>query len=263
MRDFFVRHVGVYRHSQTCCQEPTSHFLFLNVSGLRRFRIPGFDLRDAKPFLAFILAGEILRFEFGADRENWVAQFDSDSLAPGTNADVVALRWGEDLFELDRLIWAPEGSLGRWRTLASDLAEAHRLPIPQKRLETEFLLLQLLRLFISSDERRERSDVVDAFRERLDAPENFHRPLADVCAEFAYSPDHMRMLFKRRFLVTPGEYRRRRRMGLCMDLIADGELSIKEIAYATGFKHFSHFSAAFATEFGMTAREAARRRRLG
>lgn len=70
------------------------------------------------------------------------------------------------------------------------------------------------------------------------------------------SPDHLQRLFKQetggRHL---GELLSERRLRRAAELLFNSDMSIKEIAYAVGYKHHSSFVRAFERQFGETPRE--------
>ena len=57
------------------------------VSGLRWLRYAASEMREFHPHLSLRTAGEEVEFEYGPDRENWVVQFETSDLRPGTTPD--------------------------------------------------------------------------------------------------------------------------------------------------------------------------------
>lgn len=55
--------------------------------------------------------------------------------------------------------------------------------------------------------------------------------------------------------VSPSEFIVNTKLGISLSLLAEGKLSIKEVAYTTGFNDPKYFSRRFKKEFGITPKE--------
>ena len=72
----------------------------------------------------------------------------------------------------------------------------------------------------------------------------------DVIAEaFSYHPYYLNRRFKQEVGLTIGQYIQEYRLTIASQLIITTDLTFEEIAYQTGFKNPSHFSAAFKKQF--------------
>ena len=76
-------------------------------------------------------------------------------------------------------------------------------------------------------------------------------PIADVCAEVGLSHRHLDRLFARYVRKTPGLYYRDIRLDRARGLVTQTNMSMSEIAYASGFSSQVHFSRAYKDRFGV------------
>ncbi len=70
----------------------------------------------------------------------------------------------------------------------------------------------------------------------------------------ATSVSHLNPLFRTHLKQSPRLYIRKLRMQMACNMLRNGVLSIKEIAYRTGYPDPLYFSAAFKNEFGVSPR---------
>jgi AraC family carnitine catabolism transcriptional activator len=76
-------------------------------------------------------------------------------------------------------------------------------------------------------------------------------PIADVCAELGLSHRHLDRLFARHVRKTPALYYRDIRLDRARGLVTQTNMSMSEIAYASGFSSQVHFSRAYKDRFGV------------
>ena len=76
--------------------------------------------------------------------------------------------------------------------------------------------------------------------------------IAQLAREAAISPFHFARLFKAKMGVSPGRYLVQLRMKYARGLLEGSDLSILEIAFACGYAHAGHFSAAFRGQYAQT-----------
>ena len=98
------------------------------------------------------------------------------------------------------------------------------------------------------------SRVLQALQTLDDLPVN--RPLDQtwLAGEVRLSPSQLDRLFGKQFGLTPRQYFDRRKLGRAMDLIRGAPLSIKQIAYETGFRSLPYFSRWFQARTGLSPR---------
>jgi AraC family transcriptional regulator len=76
--------------------------------------------------------------------------------------------------------------------------------------------------------------------------------LADLATNAGVHPVYLAAAFRRHFRCTAGEYVRRRRIDWACKRLAEGELSLAEVALAAGFSDQSHFGRIFKRLVGLT-----------
>ena len=73
--------------------------------------------------------------------------------------------------------------------------------------------------------------------------------IRDLAIEFDMSPSHLQHLFKEGTGARLGRWLAERRLQRAARLLADSNISVKEVAYAVGYKHPSSFVRAFERHF--------------
>jgi AraC-like DNA-binding protein len=79
-----------------------------------------------------------------------------------------------------------------------------------------------------------------------------HRSIRDLAVEFHLSPSHLQHLFKQGTGARLGRWLAERRLQRAARLLTECNMSVKEVAYAVGYKHPSSFVRAFERFFGQT-----------
>jgi transcriptional regulator GlxA family with amidase domain len=79
--------------------------------------------------------------------------------------------------------------------------------------------------------------------------------LPTLAAVAGLSMDHFARQFKQSAGVTPHHYLTKKRVGRAQEMLAETDLSLSEIAYATGFSDQSHLARHFRYVVGTTPRE--------
>ena len=79
--------------------------------------------------------------------------------------------------------------------------------------------------------------------------------IAELAANFGYSPSHFFRMFRRTFGVTPHTYVMRRRMAVAQDLLTRTDLCLSEVALRAGFCDQSHLSRSFRQYAGLPDRK--------
>lgn len=75
--------------------------------------------------------------------------------------------------------------------------------------------------------------------------------IAQIAADVGVHSVHLARSFRRHFGCTPGEFARFRRLERSLALLLNAQLSLAEVALASGFADQSHFTRAFARCFGL------------
>jgi AraC-like DNA-binding protein len=73
--------------------------------------------------------------------------------------------------------------------------------------------------------------------------------IGDLAAKFHLSPSYVQRLFKRHTGVSMRELLNEQRLQKAAKLLANGNMSVKEVAYTVGYEHASSFIRAFERRF--------------
>ena len=73
--------------------------------------------------------------------------------------------------------------------------------------------------------------------------------IRELALQFSMSPSHLQHLFKERTGTRLGRWLVERRLQRAARLLSDSSISVKEVAYAVGYKHPSSFIRAFERHF--------------
>ncbi len=76
--------------------------------------------------------------------------------------------------------------------------------------------------------------------------------LEDIACQSHLAPNYFHRLFKKTFDLTPYQYMLNRRMNLAQQLISSTDLTVKEIAFRTGYDNEFHFSRTFKKYFKLS-----------
>lgn len=75
-------------------------------------------------------------------------------------------------------------------------------------------------------------------------------PMSELAEQVGCTPRHLERLFKDLTDITPGEFYRRLRLDRARNLLSTTDMTLIEIATASGFSSVSHFSKSFRSRFG-------------
>jgi AraC-like DNA-binding protein len=109
---------------------------------------------------------------------------------------------------------------------------------------------------------REASLLAQASRillERCAQPPSLH----ELACQLGTNKNKINHLFRSQLGVTPQAYTRHRRIERAQALIAEGRLTLGQVADAVGYQHHSSFTTAFRDQVGMSPRDYAHQARLG
>ncbi|MBA3847934.1 MAG: helix-turn-helix transcriptional regulator [Planctomycetes bacterium] len=256
MIDFDVRLVVRSARAQDVQGWTVPAFLVsLNISGLRRYRVRGYDLSEPGPFLALFPPGQSATYTYGPDRENWVLMGDTPHVREGGAAGTVDLRDGDEWISVPALVPLERAQVPQWQEEFLRLHDAFRDPLPAQRLRIRLGLAALLRPFI---DRAAPLDVSPASRLKrlIENDRQCSETIASLSRRCGCHGDHLRELFVAQYGLSPLTYRNRCRLATAMALIGSSTFGVGEIGQRIGFAHVSHFSAFFRKESGLTPRQA-------
>jgi AraC-like DNA-binding protein len=266
MLDTLIHVFDLFRDAETGRVKMGVWRLTLALEGIDSWKLVMPDGRELAPpetypWLALIPPGAATRFRMGRRRLNWALSFETHGLRYDARSGRILLHSGSDWLPVPPLVAVPsrrrEGFVGQFEALHA----AWREGTPQSLLQARLLLAGLLAEMIQLPRQSPDPSPEETLRLAIDRDEACRFNLAELARECGCSINHLRLRFERRFHLTPVRYRNRRRLQRAMDAIAATGQPLAAIAAATGFRHLSHFSAAFKRNFGITLREALRRYR--
>jgi AraC-like DNA-binding protein/quercetin dioxygenase-like cupin family protein len=155
--------------------------------------------------------------------------------------------------DLERPVLVPGLSLAlveRFDALVRELAAAPEGELPRMLALMHALVVDIYAL----DRRAARpeplaAEIAEAAR-RLAADPSERLPLPELAAGLGLGYERFRKAFRARFGLSPGEYRIRRRVERARSMLAQGDLSVKEVAYALGYPNEFAFSRQFRQVLG-------------
>lgn len=263
MESMTIANIAVWRHPERFTQTVEQFFINFSISGLLFYKGADRALERPGPCIHLTFPGDTFSFEYDDHRENWGIAFASDRFRISADEKIVLMRHQDDWVPLPRLVYVAPERVAGLREEFIRMREAFTDPTPGNSLFVKLSLLNLFRSMLDQKSGRLARSPVDQFRSLISDSTNAHRSLEALSADCGYSVEYMRMQFKQEYGISPQTYRIRHRMAQAMDLVANSSLSLKEVAYRTGFKHPSHFSALFRKTYGLSAREAMKRQRFG
>lgn len=89
---------------------------------------------------------------------------------------------------------------------------------------------------------------IDIMERHLETP----LPLPEICRQAEISQRHLDRLFRAHVQATPAQYYRDIRLDRARGLVTQTELSIAEVAQASGFARHDHFARAYKARFGLS-----------
>ncbi len=234
----------------------------LIVSGLRYLRIEGAELRNPGPIILAQAEGMIVEYEYNDPRENWLVQVDTPSARPGVRKGTVEIEYEGTWTPIPSVTKLPVEKVVGWKMEFMRMLEAFKTPLPTNRLRVALGFTNVLRNIIDSRCDRLATTPAQELKVLIDQGLAATFTLEELSRRCGYSPDHLRRMFRKEYGTTPLAYFNQSRMAEAMGLLANTSLTVKEIAYKTGFRHVSHFSAMFRKTFNESPSEAISKLRL-
>jgi AraC-like DNA-binding protein len=261
MLDFNVRMVKCFEEAQRNAYVNEVPCVGLSVSGDVFHLRDGRDTGIHQPYLSVTAPGVHLDYEYDEDRENWVIALESDDFRKTRDPRVVQVRCGGQWVALPSVTPVDPENVPGLRDEMIRMREAFLSADPRSRFRLKTGVINLLRRMIDRQADTLHTSPAMELKRLIDDDETFSESLENLAGKCRYSPNHLRILFRQTFGVNPHAYRTQRRMARAMDLVSNSELSVKEMAAATGFEHVSHFCTMFRKTFSMTPTQAIERLR--
>ncbi len=264
MFDMTIRQVFVMREAQRTSYVTPCASVGVVVSGAMWYRACGVELIKPGPYLIFVAAGMQMSFEFNSDRENWAVMFDSDDVRTSIVPGMQEIRCEGNWIRLPAITPIDPERVPGWQGEFARMKDISASPDPRSRFRIMSGVFNMLRHIMDANADTIACTPAEKLKRLIDEDERLKKSLADLSCKCGYSPAHLRKLFMEHYGISPVAYRNRRRMERAMEYISSSELTVKEIAYRTGFRHVSHFSSMFRDMFGTPPTESIKRfRHLG
>lgn len=264
MLDFSITHVGVYRSPEKHVQTVHCPWISFYVSGLKHCRtyLPdGRLIREdgprTGPYLAIKLPGMKVDFEHGSKRENWIIMLRDFPVRYPDAMDCVEMDLGS-WTSIPFFTELPKERVAGWQAEFKRLQTLLEEPTPLNIVKARLGVMGVLRFMIERKAESIGESPEERLKQMIDRDSSFKSNISELGRGCGMSPDHLRILFQRRYRISPQAYRQQRRNAHIMEMIANSQLSIKEISCCAGFKHMSHFCAEFKRQFGMTPKDGVR-----
>ena len=258
MRSIEIHHTGFFSKKEHFVQRVQHLFLFFQLSGLRSMQAGGNKFEVDEPFCHLFFPGDQFEFDFDERRSNWVVQFSCADIELISASQFSFSGYGERIV-LPRHLEVTSKDLPRWMNKFEALSASFAMPVPQERVLAQLYLLDILRYYIENVRQKSRKSPAAKLKDLIDNLENIPVPLTELSRKCGYSTDHLRLLFREKYEISPQEYKIRRVMTYAMELVSESELLISDIADKCGFKYLSHFSALFKKTYKMSPSEALKR----
>ncbi len=269
MLDFSILHVGVYREPEKHTQTVNCPWISFYVGGIKYFRnyLPdGRLLREGttseKPYFSIGIPGFRCEFEFGKNRENWVIMLKDVSLRLASDAKCAEVNSWNQWIRIPLFVQVQEEWVEGWQMEMRRIHDAWMHPTPLNSFRARLGVMNILRFMIDGHPDSLGSTPEEKLKSLMDGDIAFSRSLHDMSRSCGICQDHLRVLFRRRFKMSPLEYRIHKRNAAMMELVANSALSVKEISERTGFSHVSHFCMEFKKKYGITPLEGIRKFRF-
>ena len=258
MNDIQIHHTGFFSKKEHFIQRVQHLFLFFQLSGLRSMRTAHSKFEDCEPFCHLFFPGDQFEFEFDDQRSNWVVQFSCAGIQRVSTHQFSFSGYGEKIV-LPRHMKVTPKDLLRWNNKFEMLLASFIDPVPQERVLAHLYLLDIFKYYIEMVRQKGHKSPAVKLKNLIDNPENIDFSLTELSDKCGYSTDHLRVLFREKYEISPQEYRIRRIMAYAMELLSESDLLVSDIAEKCGFKYLSHFSALFRKTYKMSPSEALKR----
>jgi len=143
----------------------------------------------------------------------------------------------------------------RWRSVTGALPMYFQRPTPPLTYRVQALVLDVVGAILDrTPAEKEGIERLLPALQFMDDHVMTAPPLAAIARTVKLSPEHFHRLFRRQFHTTPFAYLLRRRLAQARHLLAEGTLSVKEVAATCGYDDPYYFSRVFRQQQGCTAR---------
>lgn len=258
MKSLRIHYAGFFNKKEHFIQEPQHLFLFFQTKGLCRMSAENFVTMDFSPFCFLFFPGDKFEFEFNEKRKNWAVQFSLPDIRY-VSSKQFSFSYGTENIILPRYFEPTQGEVVRLQNKFEALIASFMNPTPHERMLAQLYLLDIFKYYIESLSKAGQTSPAAKLKQLMDTPVNMSFSIAELSEKCGYSIDHLRVLFKNKYGISPQEYQIRHVMAYAMELICKSNLMVSDIAEKCNFKHLSHFSSLFKKTHGISPSAALKR----
>ncbi|NRA39360.1 MAG: helix-turn-helix transcriptional regulator [Planctomycetes bacterium] len=254
-----IHHVHQFTDAEKASYTQQTHTISLICAGFYSFSVNGRAMDRLHSLLHFTPAGSQIELECLSNRENWVISFSSEHIRQGTDQDRFDIYFNNEWLSLPRVVHIPREHISGWRGEFMRMRDSFLNPMGIDQFRTQLGLMNIWRYFVTGEPDRYTLSAANRLKNMIDRDSSFEQNIAQLCSNLDGSKDHLRLLFKKQYGMTPIHYRNQRRMAIATDLIANSDFTIQAIAKTCGFSQVSHFSASYSKEYDESPRSAMKR----
>ncbi len=258
MKNLNIYHAGLYSNVECGVQRVHHLMLVFQVSGLYSLKSltkDNFEVSYSTPYCYLYFPGDIYEFKFKEKREDWVTIFDYPGIKRISDKQFSFACGGKKII-LPRYLEITQDDLLHWRNKFDRLVRMSTASTPHEQMLAKLYVLDIFSCYIETADKGGQTCPATKLKHLIDIPENMHFSIAELSAQCAYSTDHLRVLFKSKYGISPQEYRINSIMTYAMELICKSDMLVSDVAEKCGFEHLSHFSALFKKTHGMAPSKA-------
>jgi len=266
MFKYAVKSVNVYRSPRSYSLNELTHpWIMMQVSGMDDVQLTTprykyrFNLDAMGPCLMLGFPGLVLRAHCRYPFENWVIELNGGLFREANEKERVEFRFGKQWLPAPLFLPLPAERVPGFQAELNQMLACIPLDFPRHQVRAWLGVAHFLRYIVDQQTDQLHTTPAGQLKKLIDTDESFSKTLAELSGACGYTGDHLRLLFKTQYGLGPLAYRHNKKNALAMDLIANSTLPLKQIAAATGFKNFSHFSNFFHKAFGMSPGEGIKR----
>ena len=258
-----IINAGVYRNAEKTRQVVEKPWIALSLKGqIRRIEydpagrlLSSFEIGKDRfvPYLSVSVPGNVIDFEYGEDRENYVTILDWNGLRYDCGSAEFFLDYDGMELKIPGSIELSPPEAAFLRRRFEEIMEKYNSAIPCNQLAAEIMTYELFLRFLQKP--MERDDAVELFRKLLDEDDHYEKSILRICRDLGENRDILRQRFIDRYKLTPREYRIRKRLVRILHLFTYSDLSLKEIAADVGMKNVTHLNALIRKHYGKTPRQ--------
>jgi AraC-like DNA-binding protein len=258
---------GVYRELGSYTLRNYQNTISLTIEGHKKLSIEKWNYDNIPiPYFCFSFKHELLKCTYTNCRENWVVGYQSDFVERNSSNDSVNIFFDRDktkFVNIPRFTPLSMNEAIRLRDEMNTVYGYRGQVAPFAKFRCFLGWCKIITFIIDKHQEQQEHGVAWDFRRLLDDINFIDYSLEDLSQRCSYSLDHLSILFKKQYFVTPHRYRIQRNMTYALDLIMTTNLAVKEIAAKCGFAYLSHFSTQFKSVHGFSPREALKKFRHG